>query len=85
MRSPQSALNQIRESIYGVERRNMKPTINLRYLQIKVPTVSNIRDGYSLETKLQQQWISNDGKTEWRNVEIVKETVCQTPKKKQIN
>ena len=63
----------------------MKPTMNLRYLQIKVPTVSNIYDGYRFQAKLQQQWLSDDGKTEWRNVEIVKETICQTQKKKQIN
>jgi len=63
----------------------MKPTMNLRYLQIKVPTVSNIYDGYRFQAKLQQQWLSDDGKTEWRNVEIVKEAVCQTQKKKQIN
>ena len=63
----------------------MKPTMNLRYLQIKVPTVSNVYDGYRFQAKLQQQWLSDDGKTEWRNVEIVKETICQTQKKKQIN
>ena len=51
----------------------MKPTMNLRYLQIKVPTISNVYGGYNFSTKLQQQWISKTGETEWRDVEIIKE------------